>query len=60
MKWSELRRMAEKEGWYIVRHGSNHDVYAHADKDYQIALERHGAKEVGTGLYYKLKKQITI
>jgi predicted RNA binding protein YcfA (HicA-like mRNA interferase family) len=52
--------MAEKEGWYIVRHGSNHDIYAHSDKDYQIALERHGAKEIKTGLYYKLKKQITI
>ncbi|MDR0688422.1 MAG: type II toxin-antitoxin system HicA family toxin [Prevotellaceae bacterium] len=58
MKWSELRRIAEKNGWYLVRHGGGHDVYAHADKNYQIEIERHGSKEVKTGIYYKLKKQI--
>ncbi|MDR2359461.1 MAG: type II toxin-antitoxin system HicA family toxin [Prevotellaceae bacterium] len=58
MKWSELRKKAEQRGWYIVRNGSKHDVYAHPEKNYQIAIERHDANEVKTGIYYKLKKQI--
>ena len=58
MKWSELKRIAELKGWYLYRHGGKHDVYLHKDKDYPIEIERHGSKEIRTGLYYKLKKQI--
>lgn len=58
MKWNELRRKAEKNGWYIVRHGSRHDVYAHPDKNFQIEICRHDSEEVKTGLFHKLKKQI--
>jgi predicted RNA binding protein YcfA (HicA-like mRNA interferase family) len=58
MKWSELQRKAIKKGWYLVRNGGNHDIYAHPDKDYQIQIERHDSEEVKPGLYYKLKKQI--
>ncbi|MDR2586205.1 MAG: type II toxin-antitoxin system HicA family toxin [Prevotellaceae bacterium] len=58
MKWSELRRIAERNGWYLVRYGREHDVFGHPDKDYRITIERHGSKEVKSGLYYKLKRQI--
>jgi predicted RNA binding protein YcfA (HicA-like mRNA interferase family) len=51
MKWSELRRKTEQKGWYIVRHGSRHDVYAHPDKDFQIEICRHDSEEVKTGLF---------
>jgi predicted RNA binding protein YcfA (HicA-like mRNA interferase family) len=58
MKWSELKRKAIKNGWYLVRNGKEHDIYAHPDKDIEIQIERHGSKEVKTGLYHKLKRQI--
>jgi len=58
MKWNELRRIAERYGWTLIRNGREHDIYGHPDKDYQIEIERHGSKEIKTGLYYKLKKQI--
>jgi len=58
MKWSEIERKATEQGWYFVRHGGEHDIYGHADKDYQIQIERHKSKEVKHGLYCKLKKQI--
>ncbi|MDR1022840.1 MAG: type II toxin-antitoxin system HicA family toxin [Prevotellaceae bacterium] len=58
MKWSELRRIAERNGWYFYRHGSKHDVYRHHDKDYPIEIERHDSQEIRSGLFYKLKKQI--
>jgi predicted RNA binding protein YcfA (HicA-like mRNA interferase family) len=58
MKWNELRRIAEKNGWYFVRTGGNHDIYAHPNKSGILEIERHGSQEVKTKLYYKLKKQI--
>ncbi|GHT43745.1 hypothetical protein AGMMS49965_18170 [Bacteroidia bacterium] len=58
MKWSELRRIAEKNGWVLDRHGGRHDIYVHPEKDYPIEIERHDSQEVRTGLYYRLKKQI--
>lgn len=58
MKWSELRRKAERKGWYLVRNDSNHDIYAHNDKDFQIQIGRHDSEEVKKGLFSKLKKQI--
>jgi predicted RNA binding protein YcfA (HicA-like mRNA interferase family) len=41
MKWSELRKIAEKKGWYLYRCGGKHDIYLHKDKDYPIVIERH-------------------
>ena len=58
MKWSELRRKATQRGWYLVRNGREHDIYAHNEKDYEIQISRHNSEEVKTGLYHKLKKQI--
>jgi predicted RNA binding protein YcfA (HicA-like mRNA interferase family) len=58
MKWSELRRIAERKGWCLLRRGGKHDIYCHKDKDYQIEIERHDSQEVKPGLFYKLKRQI--
>ncbi|MBR0077913.1 MAG: type II toxin-antitoxin system HicA family toxin [Bacteroidales bacterium] len=58
MKWNELRRIAEEKGWYFVRTGGNHDIYAHPDKPGILEIERHGSQEVRNKLYHKLKKKI--
>ena len=58
MKWSELRKLAEQNGWQLVRHGANHDVYKHPEKTHKLEIPRHQSQEVKTGLFYKLKKQI--
>ncbi|HHU35042.1 MAG TPA: type II toxin-antitoxin system HicA family toxin [Bacteroidetes bacterium] len=58
MKWSELRRIAEKSGWSLFRRGKKHDIYFHPEKDYFIQLGRHGKEEVKDGIYNKLRKQI--
>jgi len=58
MKWSEVRRLAEKGGWQFKRHGGKHDIYMHPERDYPIQIERHDSQEVRLGLFYKLKKQI--
>jgi predicted RNA binding protein YcfA (HicA-like mRNA interferase family) len=48
MKVSELRRMLEKEGWYIDRNGANYDLYKHPDRpdDVPIAVSRHMSQEI--------------
>jgi len=58
MKWSELKRKATQQGWYLLRNGKEHDIYAHPDKEFKIQIPRHDSQEVRTGIYNKLKKQI--
>ena len=58
MKWSEIRRIAERNGWELYRRGRRHDIYRHKEINYPIEIERHDSQEIKPGLYYKLKKQI--
>ena len=46
MKTSELRRLVEKDGWYIKRHGAKHDIYVHPTKPNVLQIGRHSSEEV--------------
>lgn len=54
MRWSELRRIAEENGWRLKRH----EIYYHPDKDYFVEMERHESQEVRNGICNKILKQI--
>ena len=56
MKWSELRRLAELNGWVLVRFGKKHDVYWKVGVP--LYIERHASAEIRNGLYYKYMKKI--
>lgn len=58
MKWNELKKIAEKQGWYLSRPGAKHDIYRHPTKDFSIQIGRHGTQEIPSGTFFKLKKQI--
>lgn len=58
MRWNELRKLAEAKGWVLKRHGANHDIYCHPEKDYSIQIGRHGTEEIKNGTFAKLKKDI--
>ena len=58
MKWSEIRRIAEDNGWYLFSRGANHDIYRHNGRSDIVVISRHGSEEIKTGTYNKLKKQI--
>ncbi len=58
MKWSEFKKIAREKGWYLVRHGAQHDIYEHKDYVYPIQIERHWSKEIKPGLLRRLMKQI--
>ena len=54
MKWNELRRIAEKKGWKLLRKGANHDIYKHPEKDEVLQIGRHGKEEIKNGTFNKL------
>ena len=54
MKWSELQRLAEQNGWVLVHFGKKHNEYQKGDA--RVFLERHGSKEIKKGLYHALLK----
>ena len=58
MKWSELRRIAERKGWFLLKNGKKHDIYKHPDSLDRIEIGRHGKEEIPYGTFCKLKKQI--
>lgn len=43
-KVSELLKLLKKDGWYLFRNGSNHDLYRHPAKDNQLTIPRHPGK----------------
>ena len=59
MKGSELKRKLVDAGWYLVRHGSKHDLYGSDDHPgVLIPIPRHGSKEIAIGTANNILKQI--
>jgi len=58
MRWGELQKIALADGWILKRHGSNHDIYYHPNKEGLLLISRHSSEEIKNGTYNKLKKQI--
>lgn len=58
VKWNELKKIAERNGWHLYKNGKRHDHYRHPDKPYPILIGRHGTEEVAKGTYENLRKQI--
>ncbi len=40
-KTEQIRRLLEKDGWYLACHGSGHDIYRHPGIRGIITLPRH-------------------
>lgn len=56
MRVSELLKVLKKDGWYLHRNGSRHDLYRHPTKTGQIAVERHSSSEVAKGTLQQILK----
>lgn len=50
-----IRRRLEREGWYLQRHGSNHDIYRHPRVTGIIVVPRH--RTVSPGVARSIAKQ---
>jgi len=56
MKYSELKKILTKDGWFIARHGSRHDIYIHPTKTGQVIVGRHDSQEVASGTLNSILK----
>ena len=56
MKYSELKKILLKDGWYLYRHGSSHDIYKHNLKTNVVVLGRHDSQEVAPGTLHSILK----
>lgn len=56
MKFSELQRILEQDGWYILRTGKHH-LYVHPTKSGGIPVGKHVSKEVPKGTQLKILKK---
>lgn len=56
MKRRDLIKRLEENGWYLDRHGSNHDIYTNGIKEETI--ERH--KEIPENLAKRIIKRTGI
>lgn len=57
MKYSELHRLIQKNGWRYIRATGSHYFY---EKDGLLSppVPFHGSKEIGKGLEKKIKKEL--
>lgn len=56
MKFSELVRLLEKNGFRLIREKGSIRYYGKAGSDKLIRLDYHGSKEVPTGTCYAILK----
>lgn len=56
MKINELVKILKAGGCYIIRHGSNHDIWYSPKTGKKIQVGRHGSKEIATGTAEKIMK----
>lgn len=43
----KVKRRLEEDGWYLARHGSNHDIYRHPLIIGIVTLPRHRTLSIG-------------
>jgi len=60
MKYRELFRLLQKDGWYEVRKKGSHVIMKHPEKPVQLTVPYHAGKEVKKGLLNALLKQANI
>lgn len=56
MKFSQLQKLLEQDGWYIERTGKHH-IYAHPARPGKIPVGKHGSQEVPKGTQLSILKK---
>ena len=60
MKYNELFRILEEDGWFEVRQKGSHVIMQHRVKSKQLTVPFHAGKEVKKGLLIAIFKQADI
>lgn len=56
MKTTEFHKLVRANGWEVLRQTGSHIIYKKGSKTYPVPY--HGAKELGTGLEKKMRKEM--
>ncbi len=49
MKYREIVKRIEKDGWYLKRTSGSHHIFKHHSKPGRIVVAYHGAKDIPEG-----------
>jgi len=53
---NEILKRLKKDGWFLHRHGSKHDIYKHSIKKGRVVIPRHPGKELAIGTLKSILK----
>ena len=57
MKYRDLIKLLEQDGWYWKRTNGSHHIYKHPTKQGIVVIAYHGAKDVPEGTLKSILKQ---
>jgi len=57
MKYRDLLKLLEKDGWFWKRTSGSHRVYKHPSKSGTVIVAYHGAKDIPEGTLKSILKQ---
>ena len=57
MKYREIAKLVEKDGWIWKRTSGSHRIYKHPTKPGRVIIAYHGAKDVPEGTLKSILKQ---
>lgn len=60
MKSSELKRLLRKNGCFIVRQGTSHEIWESPITGERFSVPRHDSQEIRIGTLESIKKQAGI
>ncbi|MBE6252253.1 MAG: type II toxin-antitoxin system HicA family toxin [Bacteroidales bacterium] len=58
MKYDEIHRLINMNGWKVIRQSGSHVIYRKGSKTYPVPY--HQGKELGKGLERKIKKEMQL
>jgi predicted RNA binding protein YcfA (HicA-like mRNA interferase family) len=57
LKYREITKMIELDGWYWKRSSGSHQIYRHSTKPGIVVVAYHGTKEIPEGTVKSILKQ---
>jgi len=57
MKYRDLIKRVEKDGWYWKRTSGSHEIYKHPTKSGTVVVAHHGSKDIPEGTLKSILKQ---
>jgi predicted RNA binding protein YcfA (HicA-like mRNA interferase family) len=57
MKFRDITKLVEQDGWFLKRISGSHRIYKHPTKPGTVVIAYHGAKDVPEGTLKSILKQ---